>query len=621
MYRIEAQGFRGGIWLFWKTNSVDLHLVKSSTQFITMDVNPGSTRPWSLTIIYASPHETLRQSLWANLSEYGRTCNKPWLLAGDLNKTRSMEERFNCSDDLARWCNNFNLWIENNHLIELGFSGPRYTWTRGNTVETRKYVRLDHGLCNEHWRMLFEEASVRHLLQNKSNHNPLLISLHGFTPVQASMRPFRFQAAWLAHSSFKDFLQDNWNPQDLLYPSLFRLSVALEEWNKLVFGNLFRRRREIWARLEGIQKRLSPEQNRFLLQLEKSLRHDLDEVLDQIETFWFQKSRTEAIQDGDRNTRFYHLSFEVSPGDDNDDQLVWDSTTHGSFSIRSAVALIRNDIQDTSNPGWELIWRAPLPQKMRFFLWLARHDRLMTNSNRFIRGLTDDPRCKGCLNGEEHTVHLLRDCKLAREIWTHLVPHARQIAFFNLPLKDWMSSNLVNGSLSDRNWATIFATATWWLWKCRNRRCFENPELHQPEAWVFIQARAREIINAFNAPSLPSSVASKQRIQEAFVHWHALREDWIKLNIDGASRGNPRPAGGGGIFRDHYGNSIRAFACNFGWCTSVKAEALALLKGLRIAWDMGYKKLEITLDSQITAWKSRQPCPRNQPLYFHHKGV
>ena len=31
-------------------------------------------------------------------------------------------------------------------------------------------------------------------------------------------------------------------------------------------------------------------------------------MLNQIETFWLQKSRVEAIRDGDRNTRFYHLS-------------------------------------------------------------------------------------------------------------------------------------------------------------------------------------------------------------------------------------------------------------------------------------------------------------------------
>jgi len=69
----------------------------------------------------------------------------------------------------------------------------------------------------------------------------------------------------------------------------------------------FSKKKKLWARLEGIQKKFPYEQNRFLLKLETQLRKELNEVLDQIETFWFQKSRMEALRDGDKNTRFYHL--------------------------------------------------------------------------------------------------------------------------------------------------------------------------------------------------------------------------------------------------------------------------------------------------------------------------
>jgi len=74
-----------------------------------------------------------------------------------------------------------------------------------------------------------------------------------------------------------------------------------------VFGNLFRRKNDIWSRLEGILKKLADGYNPFLVKLEAQLRRDLDEVLNQVGTFWFQKSRTEAIRDGDRNSRYYHL--------------------------------------------------------------------------------------------------------------------------------------------------------------------------------------------------------------------------------------------------------------------------------------------------------------------------
>ena len=61
-------------------------------------------------------------------------------------------------------------------------------------------------------------------------------------------------------------------------------------------------------RLEGVQRKLADGGRWHLLKLEAKLRVTLNEMLDQLETFWFQKSRVDAIRDGDRNTRYFHLS-------------------------------------------------------------------------------------------------------------------------------------------------------------------------------------------------------------------------------------------------------------------------------------------------------------------------
>lgn len=45
----------------------------------------------------------------------------------------------------------------------------------------------------------------------------------------------------------------------------------------------------------------------FLHSLEKDLQAELDLLLKQEEIHWFQKSRTDWINDGDRNTRYYHV--------------------------------------------------------------------------------------------------------------------------------------------------------------------------------------------------------------------------------------------------------------------------------------------------------------------------
>jgi len=103
-------------------------------------------------------------------------------------------------------------------------------------------------------------------------------------------------------------LQENWKSDTPLYPHLFQLSEALTKWNREVFGNLYHRKKQLWTRIEGAQNKLAQGHNRFLVKLETRLRKELDEALDQIELHWYQKSRIEAIRDGDRNTRYYHLN-------------------------------------------------------------------------------------------------------------------------------------------------------------------------------------------------------------------------------------------------------------------------------------------------------------------------
>lgn len=44
----------------------------------------------------------------------------------------------------------------------------------------------------------------------------------------------------------------------------------------------------------------------FLRTLEEELRNEFERILVQEELYWFQKSKFDWINQGDRNTRFYH---------------------------------------------------------------------------------------------------------------------------------------------------------------------------------------------------------------------------------------------------------------------------------------------------------------------------
>ena len=56
----------------------------------------------------------------------------------------------------------------------------------------------------------------------------------------------------------------------------------------------------------------------------------------------------------------------------------------------------------------------------------------------------------------------------------------------------------------------------------------------------------------------------KKQLTSILVKWNNPIEEWFKLNTNGASRGNPSKAGGGGLIRDYNGRWIKGFRDSLG---------------------------------------------------------
>ncbi|KAH9606007.1 hypothetical protein KSS87_009492, partial [Heliosperma pusillum] len=71
------------------------------------------------------------------------------------------------------------------------------------------------------------------------------------------------------------------------------------------------------------------------------------------------------------------------------DELYWNASSNGKFSIKSALAILKGEDAPTegNSTAWHVIWKLPVQQRIRMLVWLAAHDRLMTNYNRVKRVL------------------------------------------------------------------------------------------------------------------------------------------------------------------------------------------------------------------------------------------
>ena len=62
--RVDATGFSGGIWVYWKKDLVTVEPISQQYQYITMDIKRLGTPPWYFTAVYASPDPNKRKDLW-----------------------------------------------------------------------------------------------------------------------------------------------------------------------------------------------------------------------------------------------------------------------------------------------------------------------------------------------------------------------------------------------------------------------------------------------------------------------------------------------------------------------------------------------------------------------------
>ena len=73
----------------------------------------------------------------------------------------------------------------------------------------------------------------------------------------------------------------------------------------------------------------------------------------------------------------------------------------------------------------------------------------------------------------------------------------------------------------------------------------------------------------------------------------------VSLYCDGASRGNPGPSGAGVVLLDEKGKQIFELSRYLDNGTNNEAEYRALVRGLEAAADLGVKRIEIFLDSEL----------------------
>ena len=127
---------------------------------------------------------------------------------GDFNDMLSDNEKLEGLPNRTR-ISAFRNCMDTCGLMDRGFHGPHFTWTNKSPVwQTTIKERLDRGLGNADWTMLFPTAEVHHFPKVKSDHYLILLNTDPFE--QKPPKPFQFEQMWLTDPTFPSLVEDTW---------------------------------------------------------------------------------------------------------------------------------------------------------------------------------------------------------------------------------------------------------------------------------------------------------------------------------------------------------------------------------------------------------------------------
>lgn len=183
-------------------------------------------------------------------------------------------------------------------LVDVETINGSFTWNKKRGGDSQVASKQDRFIILEDLLLTGLDMSALILPFGGSDH--CLVQLEATFMGTPRNRPFRFENVWLSHPDFTNNIE-KWWMEDLpiqgtkmfmLQQRLKHIKFGLKDWNKKEFGNIFKAKREVEQKLQGINQIIIT--NGFTEERKTqvdSLQKEWEDRCMQEEIFWRQKSR------------------------------------------------------------------------------------------------------------------------------------------------------------------------------------------------------------------------------------------------------------------------------------------------------------------------------------------
>lgn len=266
---------------------------------------------------------------------------------------------------------------------------------------------------------------------------------------------------------------------------------------------------------------------------------------------------------------------------------------NNKFSLVFAYSALTSKRKPQQSLDW--LWKGTCTPKIKFFLWLAWWNRLPTNQLLQCRNIIPSPLCPLCSLHVESSIHTLRDCRVASEVWA-----LAKITLSTSPLmtsEEWLrhhlsSSILVHNVLQN----LLFSSLCWELWTQRNKFIFEASPIPTPNNTLQNAKRMATHIHS----SLPNPILSSNHIIPQVVSLSP--HPWLHLFVDASYISLSSYTCIAGVLIDCAGQWVTGFQRLLFANSPLQAELLSIQWCLVIAQEFNVGHLKIFTDCARAAY-------------------
>ena len=206
-WRLEAHQ-SGRLWVGWNPVIWDVEIIVSSDQVIHCHCKLlGKDFSCFASFVYGANDIAGRRTLWSDLLTFKSSISEPWIILGDFNEYRYLDDKVGGNVSIFRGMEEFNDFCFEAELEDIRMSGIYLSWT--NRCPSNQILRrLDRAIVNYSWLQKYPASLIQVVSPGLSDHCPLVLHLNLDVATQKTF--FKFFHCWVTHSDFLPIVQEVW---------------------------------------------------------------------------------------------------------------------------------------------------------------------------------------------------------------------------------------------------------------------------------------------------------------------------------------------------------------------------------------------------------------------------